>query len=91
MAKSKGKRVPVMVDESVYNEFKNYSNQSGAPISYLIREALTEWADTVLAARSESLGKTTAKVVCIDRAGITQAVDTELAELMFASETQTPA
>jgi len=85
------KRVPVMVDESVYNAFKQYSHKSGAPVSFLIREALGEWSETVLAARSESLDKTTAKVICIDRSGVTQAVDTELAELMIATETQTPA
>lgn len=85
------KRFPVMVDESVYNAFKNYSNKSGATVSYLIREALTEWSETVLVARSESLDKTTAKVICIDRNGTTHAVDTQLAELLIATETQTPA
>lgn len=74
------KRVPVMVDESIYNAFKAYSNKSGAPVSFLIREALTEWADTVIAARSESLDNTTAKVVCIDRSGTIHAVDTNAPE-----------
>lgn len=84
------KQFPVMVDESVYSDFQKYSNKSGVPVSYLVREALTEWADTVLAARSESLDKKTAKVVCIDRRGTVHAVDTEMAELL-AVPTQTPA
>lgn len=75
-------KVPVMVDESVYNTFKKYSNKSGAPVDYLVREALTEWADTVLAARAESLDNKKAKVICIDRAGVTQAVDIDSALLM---------
>jgi hypothetical protein len=54
-------RVPVMVDESIHEAFREYSAKSGAPVAFLIREALTEWSETVLAARGESLDK----VVCI--------------------------
>ena len=51
---AKAKRFPVMVDENIYNAFKQYSDKSGATVSYLIREALTKWAGTVLVARTES-------------------------------------
>lgn len=63
MMATKEKRVPVMVDESVYDTFKNYSEKSGATISYLIREALTEWSKTVIPARSEGLDEAKAKVI----------------------------
>lgn len=51
----KSKRQPVPVDADIYNRYKQYSELTGIPIARLVREALQERYDVVLAARLEKL------------------------------------
>jgi hypothetical protein len=57
---SKGLRVPVLVDRESYDQFKAYSELTGVPMARLIRDAMQEYAEVTLAARTEALTSATA-------------------------------
>lgn len=53
----KSKRVPVMIDAEVYERLKAYSEATGIAIARVVASGLTDWLDTVGAARLEALKK----------------------------------
>ena len=52
------RRIPVAVDPEVYISLKEYSEQTHVPITEVVAEALTDWLETVGAARLESIQQT---------------------------------
>jgi hypothetical protein len=52
---AKGLRVPVLVDRESYDQFKSYSELTGVPMARLIRDAMQEYAEVTLAARTEAM------------------------------------
>lgn len=56
-------RVPVQVDRDVYDLMKAYSEITGVPVARVIREGLTDFAESVLSVRLEALQGTKQSVV----------------------------
>lgn len=59
MAKSVGKvtskRVPVLVDAAVYEQFKQMSEITGKPVARCVNESLTDWYDSVGVVQMEAI------------------------------------
>ena len=55
------KRQPVMIDAEVYDRLKAYSEATGIAIARVVASGLTDWLDTVGAARLEALKKESAE------------------------------
>jgi hypothetical protein len=52
-------RQPVMIDADLYVRLKEYSQATGVPIARVVARGLTDWLDTVGAARLEGFKKST--------------------------------
>lgn len=50
----KSNRQPVMIDANLYKRLQEYSAPTDAPVARVVSRALTEWLDTVGAARLEA-------------------------------------
>jgi len=50
-------RVPVMVDRSVYDRLKEYSEKTGVPMKHAVNEAIDDFVETVVPARLEAFDK----------------------------------
>jgi hypothetical protein len=48
-------RVPVMVNRTIYNELKSFSEVTGVPVARLVQEALEDFRATSLQARLDAL------------------------------------
>lgn len=54
-------RQPVMIDADLYKRLQKYSAATGIPIARIVASALTDWLDTVGAARLAALKKKSAE------------------------------
>lgn len=47
--------MPVLVDREIYDHFKYYAAQTGVTVTQAIREALSDWYETVAETRIEAV------------------------------------
>lgn len=48
---AKSAHIPVHIDNATYNRLKAYSTAKGQPITKVVAEAVTDWLETIGAAR----------------------------------------
>lgn len=58
MPQVKSRNVPVNVPGEVYEKVAEYSKLTGVPVTKVTVEALSDWLDTVGAARMEAIAET---------------------------------
>ena len=49
------RRMPVMIDEELYNRLKEYSAATDAPVARIVARGLTDWLDTTGRERLDAL------------------------------------